>query len=406
METYVQNLRTEREKEAQELRNVHIDRELLDADETLATENPIVEAQAANEEQFYLLCGFSVLDFTTLFEMTEHVIYVPKRGRKRIVGPKDALFLFFHWLRSASPISQIAIAFELKQATLYNHLQKVANSIRHVLVERLINAQWERQLTSGEKFSQCGLVVDATVQKRGRPVGDFAAAKAYFSGKHWIYCLKSQVVTNRDGIAVCVCAGAPGALHDLTVFRETEADIANMVRQKPGEPTAILADKGYIDNAHTGPLVLVTPHKKPPNGILSIKQVNWNHDLASARVVVENYFGRLCTKFRIMVQRWQFDEAYYKTIFEICCALANFDIQQGSGGRLRRTESVAYERQLTSVCQKGRERIRRSVERARRRKFGTVHERAAQAEEDHAHAHDPEEDETDLAAVSDETDDD
>jgi hypothetical protein len=39
----------------------------------------------------------------------------------------------------------------------------------------------------------------------------------------------------------------------------------------------------------------------------------------------------------------QFDDEYYPTIFEICCALANFDIQEGGGG-------VSSERKVASTA--------------------------------------------------------
>jgi hypothetical protein len=48
--------------------------------------------------------------------------------------------------------------------------------------------------------------------------------------------------------------------------------------------------------------------------------------LSSARVIIENYFGRLSNRFLIMVRRWGFEEQFYPVIFKICRALANYDI--------------------------------------------------------------------------------
>jgi hypothetical protein len=62
------------------------------------------------------------------------------------------------------------------------------------------------------------------------------------------------------------------------------------VTSKPGEPTKILADKGYI-SFRESLLQLVTPHKKPADGTLRPREARENYDLASVRVVVENFLA-------------------------------------------------------------------------------------------------------------------
>jgi hypothetical protein len=86
----------------------------------------------------------------------------------------------------------------------------------------------------------------------------------------------------------------------------------------------------------------VTPHKEPAYGRLRPREVRENDDLASVRVIVENFFGRLSTRFHIMVRRWGFEDEYSPTILETCCALVNFDIPDGLGGSLQKQESESY----------------------------------------------------------------
>jgi hypothetical protein len=142
-----------------------------------------------------------------------------------------------------SPINSIASAFDLRSPTFYTHLHKTGKAIHMVLVDQHIDSRWESHLRAPVKYPECELIVDATARKRGRPASSFEEAKRFFSGKHWVYCLKSQVVMNQMGMAIHIPAGIPGSLHDLALFRDTQDQPTKLVMSKPGEPTKILADK-------------------------------------------------------------------------------------------------------------------------------------------------------------------
>jgi hypothetical protein len=144
-----------------------------------------------------------------------------KRGRKRVIGLQEGFFLFLHWLRSTSPIDSIASAFGPRSPTLYTHLDKTGKAIHKVFINRYIKSHWESSLRAPVKYPECRLIVVATVQKRQRPAGFVKEAKRFFSGKHGIYRLKSQVVTSQTGMAMPIMAGVPGPAHDLALFRDT-----------------------------------------------------------------------------------------------------------------------------------------------------------------------------------------
>jgi hypothetical protein len=199
---------------------VNIHESVLDADDPPVYTNPIFEDPSSDQDTFYTICGSSERSFLTLCELWERLLTKPKRGRKVAIGPIDGFLLFLHWLRTAVPIDLIAGAFHVRPTTLYKTLKKIAMEIHGQLAERFIATPSRDRWTAGEKFSDCGLIVNATVQKRGRPSGEFAEAKLFFSGKHHIYCLKTQVVTNREGIAIHVVAGVPGSVHDTRLSKD------------------------------------------------------------------------------------------------------------------------------------------------------------------------------------------
>jgi hypothetical protein len=194
-------------------------------------------------------------------------------------------------MRWASPIDSIASAFSLRSPTVYTHFHKTRKAIHKVFVERYIKSQWESPLRAPVKYSEYGLIANATVQKRGGPASSFEETKRFFSGEHWIYYRKSQVVTNRGEMAMYVTAGIPGSVHDFSLFRDSQNQLTKLVTLKPGEPTKLHGDKGYIGFREDSPLQFVMPHKKPARWTLRPRETHENYDLASARVVAENFRG-------------------------------------------------------------------------------------------------------------------
>jgi hypothetical protein len=247
MEQYLQREHGRFEEFARENRDEQRDEALLDSDQPDLLENPIVEHYEHDPYAFFRLCGFGIGRFRRLFDVIEAQITVPTRGRRPVIGAKDSLFLFVHWIRSVNPIDQIAAHFDLRSPTLYKHLHKLALAVHDPLVTKYTTDLWEQPLrVTGSDYRSYGLVVDATVQKRGWPAASFEEVRRYFSGKYPIYCLKSQVVTNRQGLALHVVAGVPGSVHDLAPFRSTVSELEELMARKPNEPTKIHADKGYI----------------------------------------------------------------------------------------------------------------------------------------------------------------
>jgi hypothetical protein len=168
----------------------------------------------------------------------------------------------------------------------------------------------------------------------------------YFSRKHRLYCLKSQVVVDRSGLAALVHSRIPGAQHDLAVFRQTLPDVERLISAYPGQTRHFLADKGYIGEIASQRVVLVTPVRQPPNDYLNQDEIRYNHHLSHHRVIIENFFGRECATFHILVKRWAFSEPLYPSVFRICSALVNFDMLR-PGGSLRGEDGIFYRKALS-----------------------------------------------------------
>jgi hypothetical protein len=191
MAAYLNRKREKLDRLVQENQTGRRHKEIMDGDEPIVLDNPIFEAFEHDPDAVFTLCGFDVERFRRLFCIIESALTVSKRGRRDVIGPMDGFFLFLDWLRSANPIDEIAVQFQLRSPTLYKHLHKVGQLIHQPLVDEFIKSQWDSPIQgSSTNFPSCGLVADATVQERGRPCASFMEAQRFFSGKHWIYCLK------------------------------------------------------------------------------------------------------------------------------------------------------------------------------------------------------------------------
>jgi hypothetical protein len=184
-EQYLQREQETSEEFARENRDAERDEALLDGDESDLLKNPFVEHYEHDPDAFFTMCNFDIDHFWRLFDVTKAQITVPTRGRRPVLGAKDSFLLFLRWLRSANPIDQIAAHFDLRSPTLYKHLQKLALAVHNPLVTKYITDLREQPLrVTGSDYKSYGLVVDATVQKRGRTAASFEEARRYFSGKH------------------------------------------------------------------------------------------------------------------------------------------------------------------------------------------------------------------------------
>lgn len=63
-------------------------------------------------------------------------------------------------------------------------------------------------------------IAEAIVQPINIHIGSFDDKKDFFSGKHNIYCYKSQVICEVRGLAVDIVSGIPGSVHGMKVFAD------------------------------------------------------------------------------------------------------------------------------------------------------------------------------------------
>jgi hypothetical protein len=180
---------------------VIVDEHVLEADDVPIDANRIFERCHCDHDVIHSMCSLSERDFLRLSDIVSATLTEAKRGRKQVVGPIDGFFLLLCWLRKAVPIGSMAVVFQMHVAPVYKTRKKITKDVHEHLIHQFILKAATQPVTAGENFLGCGLIADATVQWRGRPIGEFEEARLFFSGKQQIDCITWQVMTNREGMA-------------------------------------------------------------------------------------------------------------------------------------------------------------------------------------------------------------
>ncbi len=174
-------------------------------------------------------------------------------------------------------------------------------------------------------------------QQANRPSGTLLEGKLYFSGKHKLYGYKTEVSVAPTGHAIDVTAHKPGSISDLVIFqgnldfhkqaltKHDDDDQDNGLHSvRYPDNWAVLLDKGYQGAQQY--VRAIIPKKKPHGKLLTIEEENWNATVASDRIIVENFFGRLTKLWAVISTKYRWMEERYDDIFRLCVALTNFHV--------------------------------------------------------------------------------
>ena len=70
----------------------------------------------------------------------------------------------------------------------------------------------------------------------------------------------------------------------------------------------------------------IHPKKMLQNGRLNIDEERITRQVSSDRIIVENYFGRLCSLWGVMDCKWKWAEDNYGDLFRLCLGLTYLQI--------------------------------------------------------------------------------
>jgi hypothetical protein len=278
------------------------------------------ETLSKTPHAFRNLCGYSVVEFDALCRdwraadqkarTSSRYTREDKKPRQRAVGggrkyALDAptrLLMTLVWLRVYPTWEVVGYLFSIHERTTRREVADVLEVLKKLARFPLEQRRRRKQGHSlAEVIAQVPAVevlIDSHEQRIRRPTG-WTKQKPYYSGKKKAHTLKCQAVVSTSGRVQAISRSVPGSTSDPALLQKS--GVLGKLRLDEG----VGVDRGYVGIAKEHPPAsCYVPHKKPPGGELTQDERQYNRLLASVRIKVEHFFGRL-TRFGAMAQVWR-----------------------------------------------------------------------------------------------------
>eukprot|EP00118_Oscarella_pearsei_P022072 m.251670 g.251670 ORF g.251670 m.251670 type:complete len:303 (+) comp40338_c0_seq3:519-1427(+) len=248
------------------------------------------------------------------------------------VEKRAAITLWF--LASMAEYRTIAYLFGVGKSTVCSIINETCRAIVAALLQEYISfpaGPALQEIVSGfSHMPQCAGAIDGSHIPITPPALNHTD---YYNRKGW-YSVIIQAVVDHQYRFLDVCIGWPGSVHDARVLANSK--LYEMA--KAGQiliESAVMMEGSMIpvyligDSAY--PLLSWLMKPFPRFGDLSDEKKNFNYRLSSARIVVENTFGRLKSRWRRLKKALDVNIDNVPHIVAACCVLNNICEVKGDG---------------------------------------------------------------------------
>lgn len=338
------------------------------------------------------MISFYPSEFETIWTSVEDFVlprYNTGRGQRSVVKPKDALFITMTVLKHGGQLQMLARIFAMKSQSFERLVTRMLTLLSDHIYEDFVVEVGKMYTMDRLQLDECRFTnfkearyaTDVTFQQSFRPSGSIEEGKRYYSGKHKLYGYKVEVSVLPNGLAAGSTLHYPGSVSDLEILqrnkdwhlresskKQGDSDVADigLMTDKYPQHWAVLMDKGYQGAAEF--MRAISPKKKKPNQHLSLSEEAFNRRVASDRIIVENYFGRLCSLWNLLSFKWRWSEELYDDFFRMGLALTNFHIRWYP---LRESDAQHFtklQNRMSSIADSVIQRRRRVLQRSRERR--------------------------------------
>ncbi|KAK4885738.1 hypothetical protein RN001_002009 [Aquatica leii] len=220
----------------------------------------------------------------------------------------------------------VAEKFNISKSTAWVYVKKVCDVLTKLSGKYIFWPSGKRpkacikQFKRRQGFPGVLGVIDGTHIPITPPIKD----QTSYCNRHHYHSMILQAVCTADYSFTDVFAGYPGSVHDARVFYNSplgrKIDTAPL-QLFPNVNNHILGDSAYKCTSY-----VLTPFRD--DGHLSRQQKNFNYKLSATRVFIEQCFGLLKGRFRILKHVNVYNTKLISKIIVACCVLHNICISQ------------------------------------------------------------------------------
>ncbi|OWZ22887.1 LOW QUALITY PROTEIN: hypothetical protein PHMEG_0002341 [Phytophthora megakarya] len=265
------------------------------------------------------------------------IAWTQGRGRKPSVSGKYTLFITLTVLKHFNTWHKHAIDFNMDVSTLEKMVHRVIQTIEPVLCSQLVKrVKMNKQIQEGNTFSNYPMHSTRRMSTY-RLTGRFTEQKVHFSAKHKLYGFKIECSVRPPGVAVDVSDHAPGSRSDLTMMLDRLSIHRQMLKKEDDSVSelggkasqchqmwGVLVAKGYKGAGRV--LRTIQPRKQPRGGTLDHEDIARNKAISADRVLVENFFGRMCLLWKATYATFKWIENRFDSVARLCTALTNYHV--------------------------------------------------------------------------------
>ena len=247
---------------------------------------------------------------------------------RRPLVPTKRIAIVLHWLAQASSFSELAALYAIGKSTVATIVHEGVTILRERLVPEVI------LFPTGQELDQvmvdfealCGLpccagALDGTFMAMKKP-SDFG--DTYFCYKKFIAIIVLACVDAR-GIFTYVNAGRPGSVGDSYTYRHS------LLFQKIASGEWLGHSPRTISGVNVKPFIVADSAFPLSSTCMKCYEVgqpayrrSFNYSLIRMRRVVEQAFGRLKGRWKIMDGKCSLkDPVFVRQVAVVCCALHN-----------------------------------------------------------------------------------
>nr|XP_047144517.1 uncharacterized protein LOC105849992 [Hydra vulgaris]XP_047144518.1 uncharacterized protein LOC105849992 [Hydra vulgaris] len=234
-----------------------------------------------------------------------------------------------HYLASCEEYRVVSSLFGIGKSTANLIVHEFINAVNDILLPKYVKFplsvenlnKHSRDFEAILGFPQCVGAVDGCHIPISAPKDQ---ATSYYNYKGWYSIVLFAVVDSRYRF-IYTSVGSPGRNNDSYILQNSslkeilESNLFDKCCKELGDslvPLCLIGDSAFPLTRH-----LLKPY--PENLELSEIQKNFNKILCGARRVVENVFGRVKARFRVICKRMECDINFATRIVNACVTLHN-----------------------------------------------------------------------------------